>query len=123
MAARTSRTPRGPPAPPPGGRWGCRPEGWDEGRPSLPAETAPMATRKASGKVINAIAKRVPELAGGSADLAPSTETLIEGGGEFLPDAPPGGGNVHFGVRELGKGAILKGMSRHGGVIPYGARS
>jgi transketolase len=101
--------------------WGDLPEGWEKDLPSFPAETAPMATRKASGKVINAIAKRVPELAGGSADLAPSTETLIEGGGEFLPDAPPGGRNFHFGVREHGMGAILTGMARHGGVIPYGA--
>ena len=101
--------------------WGDLPEGWEQDLPSFPAQTAPMATRKASGKVINAIAKRVPELAGGSADLAPSTETRIEGGGEFLPDAPPGGRNFHFGVREHAMGAILTGMARHGGVIPYGA--
>jgi transketolase len=71
--------------------------------------------------VINAVARIVPELVGGSADLAPSTETLIKEGGEFLPDAPKGGRNFHFGVREHGMGAILTGMARHGGVIPYGA--
>ncbi len=101
--------------------WGDLPEGWEEELPSFSPGTEPMATRKASGKVINAIARKVPELAGGSADLAPSTNTLIEGGGEFLPDAPPGGRNFHFGVREHGMGAILNGMARQGGVIPYGA--
>ncbi len=101
--------------------WGDLPEGWDEGLPSFSHGSGPVATRKASGKVINAIARKVPELAGGSADLAPSTETLISEGGEFLPDAPPGGRNIHFGVREHGMGAVLTGMARHGGVIPYGA--
>ena len=71
--------------------------------------------------MINAVAAKLPELAGGSADLAPSTETLIRDGGEFLPGAPPGGRNFHFGVREHGMGAILNGMARHSGVIPYGA--
>lgn len=101
--------------------WGDLPEGWAESLPTFPADSPPMATRKASGKVINAIARRVPELSGGSADLAPSTDTLIEGGGEFHPDAPPGGRNFRFGVREHAMGAILTGMARHGGVIPYGA--
>ncbi|MGB3399232.1 MAG: transketolase [Candidatus Deferrimicrobiaceae bacterium] len=101
--------------------WGDLPEGWESALPSFPPGTAAMATRKASGKVINAVAPKIPELAGGSADLAPSTETLMEGGGEFLPDAPPGGRNFHFGVREHGMGAILNGMARHGGLIPYGA--
>ncbi len=101
--------------------WGDLPEGWESALPSFPPGTAAMATRKASGKVINAIAPKIPELVGGSADLAPSTETLMEGGGEFLPDAPPGGRNFHFGVREHGMGAILNGMARHGGLIPYGA--
>jgi transketolase len=101
--------------------WGDLPEGWESALPSFARGTAAMATRKASGKVINAIAPKIPELAGGSADLAPSTETLIEGGGEYLPDAPPGGRNFHFGVREHGMGAILNGMARHGGLIPYGA--
>jgi transketolase len=101
--------------------WGDLPEGYEKDLPSFSPDAGPMATRKASGKVINAISRSVPELVGGSADLAPSTETLIKDGGEFLPDAPKGGRNFHFGVREHGMGAILTGMARHGGVIPYGA--
>ncbi|MBI5419969.1 MAG: transketolase [Deltaproteobacteria bacterium] len=101
--------------------WGDLPEGWADGLPSFPAEGGAIATRSASNKVLNAVAPRVPELCGGSADLAPSTDTLIKNGGEFLPAAPPGGRNFHFGVREHGMGAILNGMARHGGVIPYGA--
>jgi transketolase len=101
--------------------WGDLPDGWESALPSFPPGTAAMATRKVSGKVINAIAPKIPELAGGSADLAPSTNTLMEGGGAFLPDAPPEGRNFHFGVREHGMGAILNGMARHGGLIPYGA--
>ena len=101
--------------------WGDLPEGWAEGIPAFPPEAGGIATRSASGKVLNAIAAKVPELAGGSADLSPSTETVIKGGGDFLPDAGPGGRNLHFGVREHGMGAVLNGMARHGGVIPYGA--
>jgi transketolase len=101
--------------------WGDLPEGWAEGIPTFPPEAGATATRSASGKVLNAIAAKVPELAGGSADLGPSNETVIGGGGEFLPDAEPGGRNVHFGVREHGMGAVLNGMARYGGVIPYGA--
>lgn len=100
---------------------GDLPEGWDSGIPLFPPEAGPAATRSASGKVLNAVAAKLPELAGGSADLGPSNESVIKGGGEFLPDAPPGGRNFHFGVREHGMGAILNGMERHGGVIPYGA--
>lgn len=101
--------------------WGDLPDGWESALPAFPPGTAAMATRKVSGKVINAIAPKIPELAGGSADLAPSTNTLMDEGGAFLPDAPPGGRNFHFGVREHGMGAILNGMARHGGLIPYGA--
>jgi transketolase len=101
--------------------WGDLPEGWAEGLPTFSPEDGAAATRSASGKVLNAIAAKVPELVGGSADLSPSTETVMKGGGEFLPDAEPGGRNVHFGVREHGMGAILSGMARHGGVIPFGA--
>jgi len=101
--------------------WGDLPEGWAEGLPSFAPEAGPAATRSASGKVLNAIAGKLPELAGGSADLAPSNDTVIRDGGEFLPDAAPGGRNFHFWVREHGMGAILNGMARHGGVIPYGA--
>ncbi|MBE0602118.1 MAG: transketolase [Deltaproteobacteria bacterium] len=101
--------------------WGDLPEGWADGIPAFSPESGAAATRSASHKVLNAIAAMVPELAGGSADLAPSTETIIKDGGEFLPDSPPGGRNFHFGVREHGMGAILNGMARHGGMIPYGA--
>jgi len=101
--------------------WGDLPEGWEEGIPAFSPEAGATATRNASGKVLNAIAAKLPELAGGSADLAPSTDTIMKEAGEFLPDAAPGGRNFHFGVREHGMGAILNGMARHGGVIPYGA--
>jgi transketolase len=101
--------------------WGDLPAGWADGLPSFQPEGGAIATRSASRNVINAIASRLPELSGGSSDLAPSTETLIKDGGEYLPGAPPGGRNFHFGVREHGMGAILNGMARHGGVIPYGA--
>jgi transketolase len=101
--------------------WGDLPEGWADGIPVFPPDTGAVATRSASHDVLNAIAAKVPELAGGSADLSPSTETIIKGGGDFHPEAPPGGRNFHFGVREHGMGAILNGMARHGGVIPYGA--
>ena len=101
--------------------WGDLPEGWTEEIPTFAPEAGAVATRSASGKVLNAIAAKLPELAGGSADLAPSTETIMKEAGEFLPDAAPGGRNLHFGVREHGMGAILNGMARHGGVIPYGA--
>ncbi|MDR1677103.1 MAG: transketolase [Deltaproteobacteria bacterium] len=79
-----------------------------------------IATRAASGKVINALAKSMPELIGGSADLAPSTKTVIEGE-NFMSPLTPEGRNIHFGVREHGMGAILNGLSIHGGFIPFGA--
>jgi len=101
--------------------WGDLPEGWADGIPVFSPDGGATATRSASHKVLNAIAEKVPELAGGSADLAPSTETILREGGTFHPDAPAGGRNFHFGVREHGMGAILNGMARHGGVIPYGA--
>lgn len=101
--------------------WGDLPKGWDEKLPAFPAGAPAVATRAASGKILAAVAAAVPELAGGSADLAESTQAVIAGGGEFLPEAPPGGRNIHFGVREHGMGAILNGMARHGGVIPFGS--
>lgn len=79
-----------------------------------------MASRAASGKVINAIKDAVPNLFGGSADLAGSTKTDIEGYGSFIVDKPTGR-TVHFGVREHGMGAAVNGMALHGGMIPYGA--
>jgi transketolase len=101
--------------------WGDLPEGWAGGIPAFSPDAGAVATRSASNKVLNGIAAKVPELAGGSADLAPSTETIMKDAGDFLPDASPGGRNFHFGVREHGMGTILNGMARHGGVIPYGA--
>ena len=101
-------------------RAGRLPAGWDAGLPRFTAETGPLATRSASGKVLNALASRVPELMGGSADLAPSTKTLITGAGSFQPDNR-GGRNLHFGVREHAMGAVLNGMAYHGGLIPFGA--
>ena len=94
-----------------------------------------MATRVAAGKVMNAVAPRLPALIGGSADLNPSTHTALEGLGDFEPagvtvadkqGAADGvwsyaGRNLYFGVREHGMGAILNGLAAHGGAIPFGA--
>ncbi len=99
---------------------GMLPEGWDDEVPAFPAGEK-IATRAASGKVLNALAVKVPNLVGGSADLAPSTKTIIAGSGDMRPGQEPGGRNIHFGVRELGMGAVVNGMALHGGVIPYGA--
>jgi transketolase len=111
------------------------PENWAENVPSFPADSKGMATREASGKVINAIGPLLPELIGGSADLNPSTKTVIKNAGDFespkfLPkdvQGTSGGGwgyqgrNMHFGVREHAMGAIANGMASHGGIIPYTA--
>ena len=96
------------------------PADWDAGVPVFPADAKGLATRAASGKILNALAARVPELIGGSADLEPSNKTWITGSPAFQADTPEGR-NFHFGVREHGMGAIVNGMARHGGVIPYGA--
>jgi transketolase len=104
------------------------PDGWDSKIPDFPADEKGMATRKASGAVINAVAGALPELWGGSADLAESNNTTIEGEPSF---APPGfstkvfpadwyGRTLHFGIREHGMGAILNGIVLHGGTRPYG---
>jgi transketolase len=77
-----------------------------------------MATRKASGAVLNAIASSVPQLVGGSADLAPSNNTLLKDFDSFQAGAP-GGRNMHFGIREHGMGGIVNGMILHGGLRPY----
>jgi transketolase len=79
-----------------------------------------MATRVASGKVLNAVAPKIPNLIGGSADLAPSTKTLINGEADFQA-TDYGGRNLRFGVREHAMGGILNGMALHGSLIPYGA--
>ena len=88
------------------------PDGWDKSCPSFPADAKGMATRDSSGKVLNAIAKNVPWLIGGAADLAPSTKTYMtfEGAGDFEA-ASYGGRNFHFGVREHAMGAIMNGMA------------
>jgi transketolase len=96
------------------------PSGWDQDLPIFSMEHGVLATRSASGKVLNAIAPRLPELMGGSGDLAPSTKTLMEGAESFQADNR-NGRNLHFGVREHAMGAILNGMSYHGGFIPFGA--
>lgn len=111
------------------------PKDWDKEIPAFPADAKGIATRAASGKVLNAIAPRLPALIGGSADLNPSTQTVLSNEGDFQsPDFKPqdaqgatGGGwsykcrNLHFGVREHAMGAIANGMAAHGGVIPYTA--
>jgi transketolase len=86
------------------------PAGWDSDIPKFPADAKGKATRDTGAKVENAIAKRIPWMVGGSADLAPSTKTLIEGVGDFESD-DYGGRNFHFGIREHAMGAILNGMA------------
>ncbi len=98
---------------------GKLPEGWSDDLPSFPTDPKGLATRASSGKVLNALAGKLPELVGGSADLAPSNKTWLDGLPVFRKDTPEGR-NFHFGVREHGMGAILNGMVLHGGLIPYG---
>ena len=88
--------------------------------PVYPADPKGIATRVASGKAINALAKKLPELMGGSADLAPSNNTWIQNSQAFEPSDRTGR-NFHFGVREHGMGSIVNGMALHKGVIPFGA--
>ncbi len=88
--------------------------------PAFPEDPKGMATRVASGKVINALAEKIPELMGGSADLEPSNKTWIDGSPAFQKEDYTGR-NFHFGVRENAMGSIVNGMALHGGVIPYGA--
>lgn len=95
------------------------PEGWEEALPVFPADAKGMATRAASGKVLNAIAPVLPTLIGGSADLAPSNNTYLKGYPVFANESYAGR-NFHFGVREHGMASVLNGMALHGGVIPYG---
>ena len=97
---------------------GKLPEGWDQGLPEFPADEKGVATRSASGKVLNALSSKVPELFGGSADLAPSTNTWMTNSPAFATDCQEGR-NIHFGVREHGMGSVVNGMSYHGGVIPF----
>ncbi|RLG06959.1 MAG: transketolase [Thaumarchaeota archaeon] len=85
----------------------------------LPRFTESMATRKASGRVLNSIASYLPLMIGGSADLSESTNTYLKGFGDFQADNPLGR-NIHYGVREHAMGAIMNGMAYHGGILPYG---
>ena len=94
------------------------PVGWKEQLPVFKGD--PMATRTASGKVLNAIADKLPFLIGGSADLSPSTDTTLTKYGSFSAEHRDGR-NFHFGIREHSMGAILNGMAVSGGFIPYGA--
>lgn len=96
------------------------PAEWDENLPEFAADSKGLATRASSGKVLNALAEKLPEIIGGSADLTPSTNTWIQSSPAFQADSPAGR-NIHFGVREHGMGAIVNGMTLHGGVIPFGA--
>lgn len=96
------------------------PAGWDSDLPVFRPEDGPMATRDASGKIMNALARRLPQFMGGSADLAPSTKTILVGYGDF-GFGKDCGRNLHFGVREHAMGAIVNGLALHGGIMPYGA--
>jgi len=98
---------------------GGLPEGWFDAAEGLFRDGQDaLATRSASGEVLNAIAPAVPALFGGSADLAPSTKTSIADAGSFSADEPEGR-NIHFGVREHAMGSIANGLALHGGFIPY----
>jgi len=117
---------------------GDLPGGWETHLPAFAATDGPMATREASGKILNALAGVIPNLVGGSADLDPSTYTALKGEGDFeSPAGASGGGlrpqgtaggvwgfagrNIHFGVREHAMGATLTGMALHGGIVPFGS--
>ncbi len=111
------------------------PGGWDSKLPTFPADAKGVATRKASESTMQALATALPELFGGSADLDPSTLTMLKGEGDFQPaslsqegvqGAAGGvwgfaGRNLHFGVREHGMGAVVNGLGYHGGFVPYGS--
>jgi transketolase len=95
------------------------PQDWEAALPVFNAQDGSIASRAASGKVLNALAARIPELVGGSADLAGSNNTTIKGSpaiaaGEYA------GRNIHFGIREHAMGSVMNGVALHGGVIPFG---
>ncbi len=92
--------------------------GWVKDLPKFEAKDGAIATRSASGKVLNAIAAKTPFLIGGSADLAPSNNTHLKGFADFTPDAA--GRNIHFGVREHAMGSIMNGIALSCAIIPYG---
>jgi transketolase len=111
------------------------PQDWDTDIPPFPADPKGLATRVAGGQVMNAFAKKLPALCGGSADLDPSTFTALKGLGDFNPAVVPGedtegsdgggwsraGRNFHYGVREHAMAAISNGLAAHGGFIPFDA--
>ena len=97
------------------------PAGWDVDLPTFEADAKGVATRKASGTVLNALASRLGGLVGGSADLAGSNNTHMKGFANFLPGAEGVPRNMDWGIREHGMGAAMNGMALHGGVIPFGA--
>jgi len=97
---------------------GKLPPGWDAGLPAFAPGDAPLATRAASGKVLHALSPKVTNLLGGSADLAPSNNTYVQGVPEFQPGSYAGR-NFRFGVREHAMGSISNGVALHGGLRPY----
>lgn len=103
------------------------PDNWQKELPVFPADEKGIATRASSGKVLNTLSQALPELFGGSADLAPSTKTWMDNSTAFFPKDISGKGdsyagrNVHFGVRENGMGSIVNGLAYHGGIIPFGS--
>ncbi len=98
---------------------GFLPAEWDADLPVFTPDDGPLATRAASGKVLNKAAEVVPTLIGGSADLAPSNKTFLDGSPEFQKNNYAGR-NIRFGVREHAMGAVIAGMCLHGGLRPYG---
>jgi len=100
---------------------GKLPDGWDADLPAFEADPKGVATRKASGAVLNALASKVGGLVGGSADLAGSNNSHMKGLASFLPGAEGVPRNMDWGIREHAMGAAMNGLALHGGVIPYGA--
>jgi transketolase len=98
---------------------GFLPNGWERALPEFSPTAGAVATRSASGRVLNALAPQLPTLMGGSADLAPSTNTFLKGYAEFQKQSYEGR-NIRFGVREHAMGAILSGLLLHHGLRPYG---
>ncbi len=98
---------------------GRLPEGWEDALPKFSAGDSALATREASGKALNAVAGKVADLLGGSADLAPSNNTFLKAY-DSITGSDFSGRNIHFGVREHAMGAVLNGLAIHGGTIPYG---
>lgn len=98
---------------------GKLPADWQASLPTYAPSSKGAATRNTSGEILNALAKVLPELMGGSADLAPSNKTWLKDEPAFSP-ATPAGRNFHFGVREHAMGNALNGLALHGGILPYG---